>query len=131
MDFIIKRINPVNIHKPTGYTHVVETTGSKTLYISGQVALDKNGNLVGGSDLGLQARQVFENIQNILDSFGATFDNVVKLNYYLVDISKIQFVRDVRDSFIDNNKLPASTAVEVKSLFRKDILIEVEAIAVL
>ena len=127
----IIRKNPDLLHKPNGYTHVIEATGNKTLYISGQVALDKNGNLIGENDLGLQTKQVFENIKNILVSYEASFDNVVKLTYFLVDMTQIQQVRNVRDSFISSTNLPASTAVEVKSLFRKDILIEIEAIAVL
>ena len=125
------RKNPDLHHKPNRYTHVIEATGNKTLYISGQVALDKNGNLIGENDLGLQTKQVFENIKNILVSYEASFDNVVKLTYFLVDMTQIQQVRNVRDSFISSTNLPASTAVEVKSLFRKDILIEIEAIAVL
>ena len=131
MDPLISRNNPDNIHKPSGYTHVIETTSKKTLYISGQVALDKNGRLVGENDLRLQTKQIFENLKNILESRGATFKNVVKLTYFLVDMSQIQHVRDIRDTYIAGDDLPASTAVEVKGLFRKDILIEIEAIAVL
>ena len=127
----IVRKNPDLLHKPNGYTHVVEATGNTTLYISGQVALDKNGNLVGENDLGLQTKQVFENLQNILAFYEASFENVVKLTYFLVDMSQIQYVRDARDSFISSTNLPASTAVEVKGLFRKDVLIEIEAIAVI
>ena len=104
-DLNINRQNPSSIHKPTGYSHVVETTSNKTIYISGQVALDKDGNLVGENDLRLQARQVFENLKNALESFGASFDNLVKLTYFLVDMSQIQFVRDVRDSYISADKV--------------------------
>jgi len=130
-DLMIKRINPEGIHKPNGYTHVVETSSSKTIYISGQVALDKEGKLVGENNMRLQAKQIFENIQNALSSCNASFQNIVKLNYFITDMSLVQEVREIRDTFFKANQLPASTAVEVKSLFRKDVLLEIEAIAVI
>ena len=129
MDKQITRKNPEMIHKPTGYTHVVETTGNQTIYISGQVALNKDGLLVGENDMQAQAQQCFVNLESALNSCGATFQDVVKLSYFLTDMSQIQYIRDVRDKFIPSDKLPASTAVEVKGLFRKDVLLEIEAIA--
>jgi enamine deaminase RidA (YjgF/YER057c/UK114 family) len=124
-------VNPDTMAKPTGYSHVVETTGRRTIYIAGQLALDMQGNVVGVGDMQAQAEQVFQNLQAALASVGATFDDVVKLTYFLVDISQIQVVRDVRDRYIDREKLPASTAVEVRRLFREEFLLEVEAVAVL
>src|SRR5260370_648760 len=107
-------INPESITRPTGYSHVVETKGSRTIYISGQIALDRQGNLVGLNDMKAQAEQVFQNLQAALAAVEASFDDVVKLTYYLVDISQIQAVRDVRDRFVNPAQLPASTAVEVR-----------------
>jgi enamine deaminase RidA (YjgF/YER057c/UK114 family) len=124
-------INPPTIARPTGYTHVVEAVGDRTYYISGQVALDPAGNLVGPGDMGAQARQIFQNLAAALQSIGASFDDVVKLTYFVVDIAQMQAVRDARDQFIAAEHLPASTAVEVRRLVREEFLLEVEAIAVL
>ena len=124
-------INPDTIARPFGYTHVVETRGSRTVYISGQVAFDLQGNLVGANDMGAQAEQVFRNLELALASVGATFNDVVKFTYFLTDISQLQAVRDVRDRYINTAQPPASSAFEVRQLFRKELLIEVEAVAVL
>jgi enamine deaminase RidA (YjgF/YER057c/UK114 family) len=124
-------INPETVHRPTGYSHVAEVTAGRPVYISGQVALDARGALVGPGDIGVQARQVFENLKAALQVVGAGFDQVVKLNYYLVDASQLPAVREVRDEYVNQRRLPASTAVEVRRLFREDLLIEVEAVAVI
>ncbi len=123
-------INPETMHRPTGYTHVVEVTAGRPVYIAGQVALDPTGALVGPGDIRAQARQVFDNLRAALQAVGASFDQVVKLNYYLVDATQLPVVREVRDEYLNPRQLPASTAVEVRRLFRDDILIEVEAVAV-
>ena len=128
---IVSRINPETIHRPTGYSHVAEVRAGRPVYIAGQVALDPTGSLVGPGDMRAQARQVFENLQAALQAVGAGFDQVVKLNYYLVDASQLPVVREVRDEYVNPRQLPASTAVEVRRLFRDDLLIEVEAVAVI
>jgi enamine deaminase RidA (YjgF/YER057c/UK114 family) len=124
-------INPEGMHRPTGYTHVVEVTAGRPVYISGQVALDGAGELVGPGDVAAQARQVFENLQAALGSVGAGFEQVVKLTVYLVDATQMPAVREVRDRYIDTARPPASTAVEVRRLVRDDLLVEVEAVAIL
>jgi len=124
-------LNPPTMPKPFGYTHVVETRGGRTIYISGQVALDSAGNLVGLDDLHTQTTQVFKNLDAALAAVGASFHHVVKLTYFLLDISQIAVVRAVRDQYINTQQPPASSAVEVRRLFRADVLIEVEAIAVI
>ncbi len=124
-------INPETLARPTGYTHVVETSGNRTVYISGQVALDRQGNLVGADDMRAQAEQVFQNLQAALAAVGASFGDVVKLTYFIVDISQIQTIRHVRDRYLNPAQPPASTAVEVRQLVRKEFLLEVEVIAVL
>lgn len=126
-----RHLNPDTLHRPNGYTHVVETRGSRTIYLSGQVALDRDGNLVGANDMGAQAEQIFKNIEAALASVNATFEDVVKLTYFIVDASQIQAVRDVRDRYVNTAKPPASSAVEVRQLVSKDFLLEIEAIAVL
>jgi enamine deaminase RidA (YjgF/YER057c/UK114 family) len=124
-------INPETMHRPTGYTHVVEVVAGRPVYISGQVALDSTGSLVGPGDIRAQARQVFDNLRVALQAVEATFDQVVKLNYYVVDATQMPVVREVRDEYFSPGRLPASTAVEVRRLVRDDLLIEVEAVAVI
>jgi enamine deaminase RidA (YjgF/YER057c/UK114 family) len=115
---------------PLGYSHIVEVRGGRTLYIAGQLALDQNGKLVGHNDFRAQIKQVFENLKTRLEEVGASFKDVVKLNYYLTDASDLQALRDTRDSYINTENPPASTLVIVKQLVREEYLIEVEAIAV-
>ena len=122
-------INPETMHHPTGYSHVVEVTAGRPVYISGQVALDPAGVLVGPSDIRAQARQVFDNLRAALQAVGAGFEQVVKLTFYLVDATQLPVVREVRDQYINTQQPPASTAVEVRRLVRDDLLIEVEAVA--
>jgi enamine deaminase RidA (YjgF/YER057c/UK114 family) len=115
---------------PLGYSHIVEVRGGRTLYIAGQLALDKDGNLVGRDDFRAQVEQVFANLQARLEEVGASFNNVIKLNYYLTDASDLLPVREVRNNYINRENPPASTLVVVKQLVREEYLIEVEAIAV-
>ena len=126
----VKRINPPALSAPTGYTHIVEVTGpSKTIYISGQIAYDKDGKLVGAGDMKAQAEQVFKNLQAALTAVGATFSDVAKMNSYITDMSKVQAVRDVRARYF-KDATPASTFVEVKGLVRPELLLEIEVVAV-
>jgi len=115
---------------PAGNSQVVEVRGGRTLYISGQIALDASGNVVGSGDFTAQAKQVFANLKTRLDEAGASFNDVVKLNFYLTDASSLQIVRDVRDIYVNRENPPASTLVVVKQLVRPDLLVEVDAIAV-
>ena len=125
----IKRTNPPTLSKPTGYTHVVETVGAvKTVYISGQIAFDGNGNVVGAGDMKAQAEQVFKNLETALRAAGATFADVVKMNSYTTDMSKVAEVREVRARYFGANA-PASTFVEVKGLVRPELMLEIEVIA--
>jgi enamine deaminase RidA (YjgF/YER057c/UK114 family) len=115
---------------PAGYSQVVEVRGGRTLYISGQIAIDSSGNLVGSGDFSAQVKQVFANLKARLDEAGASFNDVVKLNLYLLDASKYQIVRDIRNTHMNREDPPASTLVVVTQLFRPELLIEVDAIAV-
>ncbi len=127
----VRFINPSRLPRPVGYSHVAEVSSGKIIYLSGQVALDQSGNLVGPNDLRAQAQQVFTNLKAALEAVGADFNCVVKLNYYLLDISHIQIVREVRDQFVNTQQPPTSSAVEVRRLFRDDLLIEIDAVAVI
>jgi reactive intermediate/imine deaminase len=126
----VKRSNPAPLSKPTGYTHVVEVTGpAKTVYISGQIAFDKDGTIVGAGDMKAQAEQVFKNLQAALEAAGAKFSDVVKMNTYLTDMSKAAAVREVRARYFGETT-PASTLVQVAALVRPELMLEIEVIAV-
>lgn len=121
---------PDGVAAANGYCHVVIGTG-RFVAIAGQIALDENGELVGPGDPAAQAQQVFDNLGRCLAAAGATFDDVVKLTFFVTDVGILPAVREARDAVIDTGKPPASTAVQVASLVRPELLLEVEAYAVL
>ena len=125
----IQRINPPTLSTPKGYTHTVVVSGGKTVYIAGQVPLDKDGKLVGAGDFGAQVRQTFENLKSALAAADATLSDVVKVTVLVTDASQIDKFRQVRNEYFKADP-PASTFAEVKALFRPDVMIEVDAIAV-
>ncbi len=110
----------------------VKSGGAKTVYVSGQVAIDKEGNVVGKADLAAQAQQVFQNLALALQSAGATPEDVVKLNVYVVDMKPEdgRTVGRARRQFFTQQDLPASTMVGVQSLVMPELLLEAEATAV-
>jgi len=119
-------INPPTLTKPTGYAHVVIARGPRTIYIAGQTATDKDGNVVGPGDFRAQANQIFENLRAAL---GAGFDDIVNLNIYVLDMTNAPAMREVRADYLASNP-PAAMLVEVKKLARDDFMLEIEAIAV-
>lgn len=121
--------NPETILPPTGYSHVAEVRGGTLVFVAGQVALDAKGTVVGPGDYRAPAEQVFRNLANALAGAGATFRDVVKLTYYVVDLAHLPEIREVRDRFVDPRHPPASTAVQVARLFRPEFLVEVDAVA--
>ena len=125
----VRYLNPETLSAPTGYSHIAEVSGGRTIYIAGQVAFDKAGTLVGKGDFGSQATQVFENLKLALAAVGATFDNVVKVTTYVTDMSQIQTLREIRGKYYGKTA-PASTLVEISKLAHPDLMIEIEAIAV-
>src|SRR3954465_14829457 len=94
----VKRTNPPALSAPTGYTHIVEVTGpNRTIYVSGQIAFDKDGKVVGApGDMKAQAEQVFRNLETALTAAGATFSDVVKMNSYITHIAQAQAGRHLR-----------------------------------
>ena len=121
---------PNTMPKSVGYSQVALVTGGALVLIAGQVALDKSGNLVGKDDFKAQIQQVFENLNFAVEAAGGSFNDVVKLNSYLLDLSHLPEFREVRDKYINVKNPPASTAIQVPKLFRPEFLIEVEAVAV-
>jgi|SRR5215831_9862740 len=124
--------NPSSIHKPLGYSHVAQVTAGKLIYIAGQVAQDVSGALVGKDDFRAQLQQIFSNLNAALESAGASFTDVVKLNYFCcerVPASDLPIVREIRDRFVNTSSPPISTFVFVSRLVRAEWLIEIEAVA--
>ncbi|MBT2448991.1 RidA family protein [Streptomyces sp. ISL-43] len=120
---------PEGVGAGTGYSHVVWGTG-RFVAVSGQCSLDEKGGVVGEGDAAAQARQVFENLRRCLAAAGATFDDVVKLTYFVTDVAHLPAVRAARDAVIAPDRLPASSAVQVAALFRPELLLEIEAFAI-
>lgn len=121
---------PETMPKSVGYSQVATVTGGKIVFVAGQVALDKAGNVVGKDDFRAQVQQVFENLKAAVEAAGGTFDDVIKLNSYFLDFSHLAEFRKVRDKYINLKNPPASTAVQVSRLFRPEFLVEIEAVAV-
>ncbi len=126
----VQFINPDTLPRANGYSHVAVVTGGRTIHIAGQIALDGAGTLVGEGDMHAQARQVFENLKAALEAAGADFRHVVRLNFYLLDASRIGEVREVRDRYVNLAAPPVSTAIEIRRFVRDGLLIEIDAVAV-
>ena len=129
----IRFVNPPTLHAPRGYSHLAEVQNGRILYISGQVALDLSGNVVGRGDFLAQARQVFENLKAALTAAGTGFENVAKINIYATagfDETQLPAFRELRDSYVNVKNPPASTFVIVHRLVREEFLLEIEAVAV-
>jgi enamine deaminase RidA (YjgF/YER057c/UK114 family) len=125
--------NPPTMFAAGGYTNAVAVTGGKTVYVAGQVAFDAKGGIVGRGDLRAQFRQVYENVRLALAAAGATPDDVVKLNTYVVNWNPATdraIQRDARASFFTGPNPPASTTVGVQGLAIEGLLVEIEVIAV-
>jgi reactive intermediate/imine deaminase len=126
------RLNPDTVAAPIGsYSHAVrvEAGDAAWIHVSGQIALDEQGNLVGRGDLGAQTEQVFENLGRVLEASGASFADVVKIQTYLTTLEGVQASREVRTRYLPSDP-PASTAVRVAELLYPDALIEVDVVAV-
>src|SRR4051794_21315911 len=83
----VRFLSPAGLSTPTGYSHMVAASGGTTVYISGQVAFDAAGTVVGEGDRRRQAEQVFANLQQALTSVGAEFEHLVKITYFVVGLS--------------------------------------------
>ncbi|KRB93734.1 RidA family protein [Noviherbaspirillum sp. Root189] len=119
---------------PIGYSHVVEVRRGKLVLISGQVARDASGSLVGKDNFRMQLETVFANLDLAVRAAGGSFKDVVKLNYYCVERvppGELQTVIEVRDRYVNTSAPPASTFVVVNRLVHREWLVEVEATAVI
>jgi enamine deaminase RidA (YjgF/YER057c/UK114 family) len=109
----------------------IDCGASNMILLSGQVPLDAKGNLVGIDNVEKQTEQIFKNIEIILKEYGGTGKDIIKLGIFITDISKTPDFRKVRDLYINLQNPPVSSLVEVSKLFRDDVLIEVEATAII
>jgi len=117
-----------SVSSPPGYSHAMLAGG--LIFVSGQVAFDSDGAIVGVDDIGAQTRQAFRNLAAVLEAAGATFADVAKLTYFVRDVEAVGVIRAVRDEFVDTANPPASTLVEVSRLIAPELLIEIEAVAI-
>ncbi|MFH1345414.1 MAG: RidA family protein [Pseudomonadota bacterium] len=128
----IVRTNPPELGTPPGYSQVVEISAGRIIFISGQTALDRDGNLVGKHDFVAQAEQVFANLAMALQARGCTAAHLVKLTVFLTDMDNLGRYREARNRFfatVTPPAAPAVTLVEVSKLYGPDFMIEIEAIA--
>ena len=126
-----KIIQPKNLQDPRPrYSQAILVEGGKLLFIAGQTASNKEGNVVGVGDIEAQAKQVFENIKTIVEEAGGTLDDIVKTTVYITDSKYREGQRKVRSQYLTKDP-PTSTLIVVKGLAREEFLIEVESIAVL
>jgi enamine deaminase RidA (YjgF/YER057c/UK114 family) len=128
----IRRLDPPELGPPPSYTQVVEATGKKLIFISGQTAFDSTGRVVGGNDCGAQAEQAFRNLGHALKAAACTASNLVKLTVFIRNMDELGSYRTARDAYFHEAgiKPPAVTLVEVSRLYAPELLIEIEAIAV-
>lgn len=124
-------INPATLSRPGTYSHVAIVTSARQVHISGQIAFNAAGELVGKGDLAAQTEQVFTNLGHALAAAGASLTDVFKIVTYVVGITpdKVATIRAARARFLGDGPYPASTMVGVTGLVHPDLLIEVEAIA--
>jgi enamine deaminase RidA (YjgF/YER057c/UK114 family) len=122
-----ERLNPPGVHTPQANYSLVSRVG-KTLYISGQIPLDKDGNLVGRGDAEAQAEQCLRNVRTIVEHFGGTLDNVEKVTTFITNWGFRPLVSKPRDRMF-RAPYPASTLVVISALASPDFLVEIEAVA--
>jgi enamine deaminase RidA (YjgF/YER057c/UK114 family) len=125
-------LNPKEMSTPRFYTHAVAAEGpGKLVYVSGQVSWDAAGNVVGKGDMRAQSEQVFKNVGYALAAAGAGWDDVIKMNGYMVGMhaERVAAYREVRQRFLKEGALPASTLVGVERLVDPELLLEVEVVA--
>lgn len=129
----IATLNPPTLSTPTGYSHITIVTAGRQAHVSGQVALNAAGQVVGKGDLGAQAEQVYVNLAAALAAAGTSFAKVFKLVTFVVDLTpeKAVAIRAVRKKYLGDGPYPASTMVGVTGLVNPDLLVEIEVIAAL
>ncbi|MEE9557569.1 MAG: RidA family protein [Candidatus Adiutricales bacterium] len=121
-------INPKNVHWPFGFSHIVKL--GDTVYISGQLPLDQDGNIVGKGDMVVQTEKTYENLKKCLETVGATMHDIVMLRIFVTNLEEFQKTGDIRKKYFGKYR-PATTGLEISQLYFPDAMIEVEATAVI
>lgn len=124
-----RQVNPWTWQDQFGFSQAWRVDDARSIvFVSGQGPISPDGELVGEGDFEAQTRQVFENLQTVLEAAGASFDAIVRITVYLTDIGKLPDFGRIKAEFIAGGQ-PASTAIEVSSLALPGMMIEVDAIA--
>lgn len=130
MSEAIRHLNPETLVAARGYTHVVEASAGRMLFIAGQVAFDRGGQVVGVGDFQAQAERVFANLKTALAAAGADLTHVVKTTTFIRNLTtNAPLLRAIRERHLPAPP-PANTLVEISQLAHPDLLLEIEAIAV-
>ena len=127
-----KQLNPKDFTGIMGaYSHglSVDVGDSKMIFVTGQIAMDKDGNAVAPDDIEKQTEFVFQNIKDILVEDGASLDDVVKAVIYVTDIENFSKISPIRNKYFENSK-PVSTLVEINKTVKEGCDIEIEVIAI-
>jgi enamine deaminase RidA (YjgF/YER057c/UK114 family) len=119
------------VYSPLRYAQGVKTTGGTIVWISGQVSQDRDGKVVHRGEFAGQARQALANLKAMVEAAGGTIHDIVKVTTYLTDLRYREELARIRAEFFPDGKLPASTLVGVTGLADPDMLVEIEAIAVI
>jgi len=128
-----KFVNPPGLKALGQYSHVTCGSGGTTMYMSGQVAVDEKGEVVGVGDLHAQAVQIFENIKVGLESVGGSWKDVLKITMYVKELTQEarSTIVDVRSRYISHENPPAATMIGIDQLVLDELLLEIEVIAVI
>jgi enamine deaminase RidA (YjgF/YER057c/UK114 family) len=133
LEIPVQHINPDTLNKNPAFTNVIVVSGpAKTIYIGGQDAVDAAGTIVGKGNIKLQAEQVFNNLQAALTAAGASLENIVKWNIFVVQGQPLQPAFEVFQSVWGRRPNPPTiTVAYVAGLAHPDFLVEMDAIAVI
>ena len=114
-----RHLKPESMPAPFGYSQVVESSGTRIVHVAGQVPLNTENNLVGEGDFAAQVRQSFENVRLALEAVGMTFNDVVKMQFFLTDIANLPQVRGIRDEYINTERRTLASC-QSECCIRKD-----------
>ncbi len=108
----------------------VEAPAGRTVYVSGQVSMDADGNVVGEGDVARQTEKVLENVKAVLEAAGGEMEDIVKVTVFILDMAQYDEIHEVRRRYF-SEPYPASSMVEVSALIDPRLLIEIEAVVVI
>lgn len=128
-----KFIHPEGVMNSPAFSQAISVKGGRTVYISGQVAWNEKGELVGKGDFPTQYRKALDNLKKTVEASGGTMADIVKVNTFIVNYKpeSLGMVRGIRREFFPMENQPASTLIGVQSLFQEGYLVEIEAVAVI